>query len=278
MPRDIIAINTTHYQGSNRYTLKLPHAIKLENAKLSLYSFSMYNSTYNISQDLGNNLITFQWFDGTIYNWTVPDGYYSVDDANSWLIGKFIENNLYVENSSKTQNTYFVRFQTNSVLYKNQIDVFYVPSQTEATTLGYLRPSSATWNFPSQRQMVQLTINDNLKKYFGMKTRTLFGNETIVTNYSYLSEIAPVISPVFSIYLSCNLVVSSYNNVANVFAQFPINVSYGSLIQYNSVQDARIDIRSGIYNEISVQLWDQNYKPLQFSDTEFTLFLIIETP
>lgn len=278
MPRDIIAINTTHYQGSNRYTLKLPHAIKLENAKLSLYSFSMYNSTYNISQDLGNNLITFQWFDGTIYNWTIPDGYYSVDDANSWLIGKFIENNLYVENSSKTQNTYFVRFQTNSVLYKNQIDVFYVPSQTEATTLGYLRPSGATWNFPNQRQMVQLTINDNLKKYFGMKTRTLFGNETIVTNYSYLSEIAPVISPVFSIYLSCNLVVSSYNNVANVFAQFPINVSYGSLIQYNSVQDARIDIRSGIYNEISVQLWDQNYKPLQFSDTEFTLFLIIETP
>lgn len=278
MPRDIIAINTTHYQGSNRYTLKLPHAIKLENAKLSLYSFSMYNSTYNISQDLGNNLITFQWFDGTIYNWTIPDGYYSVDDANSWLIGKFIENNLYVENSTKTQNTYFVRFQTNSVLYKNQIDVFYVPSQTEATTLGYLRPSGATWNFPNQRQMVQLTINDNLKKYFGMKTRTLFGNETIVTNYSYLSEIAPVISPVFSIYLSCNLVVSSYNNVANVFAQFPINVSYGSLIQYNSVQDARIDIRSGIYNEISVQLWDQNYKPLQFSDTEFTLFLIIETP
>jgi hypothetical protein len=278
MPRDIIAINTTHYQGSNRYTLKLPHAIKLENAKLSLYSFSMYNSTYNISQDLGNNLITFQWFDGTIYNWTVPDGYYSVDDANSWLIGKFIENNLYVENSSKTQNTYFVRFQTNSVLYKNQIDVFYVPSQTEATTLGYSRPSGATWNFPNQRQMVQLTINDNLKKYFGMKTRTLFGNETTVTNYSYLSEIAPVISPVFSIYLSCNLVVSSYNNVANVFAQFPINVSYGSLIQYNSVQDARIDIRSGIYNEISVQLWDQNYKPLQFSDTEFTLFLIIETP
>ena len=278
MPRDIIAINTTHYQGSNRYTLKLPHAIKLENAKLSLYSFSMYNSTYNISQDLGNNLITFQWFDGTIYNWTIPDGYYSVDDANSWLIGKFIENNLYVENSSKTQNTYFVRFQTNSVLYKNQIDVFYVPSQTEATTLGYLRPSSATWNFPNQRQMVQLTINDNLKKYFGMKTRTLFGNETTITNYSYLSEIAPVISPVFSIYLSCNLVVSSYNNVANVFAQFPINVSYGSLIQYNSVQDARIDIRSGIYNEISVQLWDQNYKPLQFSDTEFTLFLIIETP
>jgi hypothetical protein len=278
MPRDIIAINTTHYQGSNRYTLKLPHAIKLENAKLSLYSFSMYNSTYNISQDLGNNLITFQWFDGTIYNWTIPDGYYSVDDANSWLIGKFIENNLYVENSSKTQNTYFVRFQTNSVLYKNQIDVFYVPSQTEATTLGYLRPSGATWNFPNQRQMVQLTINDNLKKYFGMKTRTLFGNETTITNYSYLSEIAPVISPVFSIYLSCNLVVSSYNNVANVFAQFPINVSYGSLIQYNSVQDARIDIRSGIYNEISVQLWDQNYKPLQFSDTEFTLFLIIETP
>lgn len=277
MPRDIIAINTTHYQGNNKYSLKLPTATKIDNGKLSLYSFSMYNSTFNISSDLGNNALSFKWLDNTVYNWIIQDGYYSVDDLNAWLQGKFIENNLYVENNTKTQQTYFVRFQTNSVLYKNQIDIFYVPSATEATSLGYLTPANATWNFQSQRQMVELTINENLKKYFGMKSRVKFGNETTVTNYSYLSDIAPTISPVFSIYLSCNLVVSSYNNVANIFAQFPINVAYGSLIQYNSVQDTRIDIKSGIYNEISIQLWDQNYKPLQFSDSEFTLFLIIET-
>ena len=49
MPRDIISINSTHYVGNNLYRLKLPKAVEFKKGdKLSLYSFSMYNSFYNI--------------------------------------------------------------------------------------------------------------------------------------------------------------------------------------------------------------------------------------
>ncbi len=74
--------NISHYVGNNMYRLKLPKAVQFKKGdKLSLYSFSMYNSFYNISaSQYGNTQITFTWFDGTIYNLLIPDGYYSLSD------------------------------------------------------------------------------------------------------------------------------------------------------------------------------------------------------
>ena len=237
----------------------------------------MYNSFYNISaSQYGNTQITFQWFDGTIYNWTIPDGYYSLSDLNLWLQQQFIINKLYCVNSNNSQNIYFVQFQTNSVLYKAQIDVYFMPSSATATLYGYQKPSGATWNFPSTNTMVQLTINQNLRSYFGT-TQTTFGSITPAQNMNYLSDICPTVSPVFSIFLGCNLIVSDYNQIGNLFSQFPISASYGNLIKIESSIDALISIKEGIYSDIVVTLWDQENRPLIFIDNELTLFLIVET-
>ena len=277
MPRDIISINTTHYVGNNMYRLKLPKAVQFKKGdKLSLYSFSMYNSFYNISaSQYGNTQITFQWFDGTIYNWTIPDGYYSLSDLNLWLQQQFIINKLYCVNSNNSQNIYFVQFQTNSVLYKAQIDVYFMPSSANATLYGYQKPSGATWNFPASNLMNKITINSNLKSYFGFSTQTTFGEITPAQNMNYLSDITPTISPVFSIYIGCNLIVSEFNQIANLFSQFPISAAYGNLIKIESTIDSQISIKEGIYSDIIITLWDQENNALQFQDNDLTLFLII---
>ena len=209
MPRDIISINSTHYVGNNLYRLKLPKAVEFKKGdKLSLYSFSMYNSFYNISQtQYQNTNITFTWFDNTVYNWTIPDGYYSLSDLNLWLKQQFILNKLYCVNSNNSQNIYFVQFQTNSVLYKAQIDVYFVPSSANALLYGYQKPEGALWNFPATNTMVRITINDNLKVYFGT-SQTTFGIISPAQNMNYLSDVCPSISRVFSIYLGCNLITS----------------------------------------------------------------------
>ena len=279
MPRDIISINTTHYVGNNMYRLKLPKAVQFKKGdKLSLYSFSMYNSFYNISaSQYGNTQITFQWFNGTIYNWTIPDGYYSLSDLNLWLQQQFIINKLYCVNSNNSQNIYFVQFQTNSVLYKAQIDVYFMPSSANATLYGYQKPSGATWNFPASNLMNKITINSNLKSYFGFSTQTTFGEITPAQNMNYLSDITPTISPVFSIYIGCNLIVSEFNQIANLFSQFPISAAYGNLIKIESTIDSQISIKEGIYSDIIITLWDQENNALQFQDNDLTLFLIITT-
>ena len=70
---------------------------------------------------------------------------------------------MYCVNSNNSQNIYFVQFQTNSVLYKAQIDVYFMPSATNAALYGYQKPEGATWNFPATNTMVRITINENLK-------------------------------------------------------------------------------------------------------------------
>ena len=57
----------------------------------------MYNRTFNITSDRGNNVILFVWNIGgtTTYTWTIPDGYYSVSDLNYYVQNQCISNNLY---------------------------------------------------------------------------------------------------------------------------------------------------------------------------------------
>ena len=278
MPRDIISIYTTHYVSNNMYRLKLLKAVQFKKGdKLSLYSLSMYNSFYNISaSQYQNTQITFTWFNGTVYNWVIPDGYYSLSDLNLWLQQQFIINKLYCTNANNSQNIYFVQFQTNSVLYKAQSDVYFMPSSTNAGLYGYQIPSGASWTFPATNLMNKITINSNLKSYFGT-TQTTFGEITPVQNMNYLSDICPTISPVFSIYIACNLIVSEFNQIGNLFSQFPISSSYGNLIKIESTIDSQISIKESIYSDIVITLWDQENRPLIFIDNELTLFLIIQT-
>jgi hypothetical protein len=143
-----------------------------------------------------------------------------------------------------------------------------MPSSSNAILYGYQKPEGALWNFPASNTMNQITINQNLKTYFGFSTQTTFGNITPAQNMNYLSDICPSISRVFSIYLGCNLITSDYNQIGNLFSQFPISASYGNVIKIESPIDSLISIKEGIYSEISITLWDQENKPL---------FLIVQT-
>ena len=98
-------------------------------------------------------------------------------------------NKLYCTNVNNSQNIYFVQFQTNSVLYKAQIDVYFMPSATNAALYGYQVAPGATWTFPSVNTMVRITINDNLKTYFGTSQIT-FGIITPAQNMNYLSDVS----------------------------------------------------------------------------------------
>jgi hypothetical protein len=151
-----------------------------------------------------------------------------------------------------------------------------MPSATNAGLYGYSKPEGATWNFPATNTMVRITINDNLKTYFGTN-QTTFGNISPSQNMNYLSDFAPQISRVFSIYLGCNLITSDFNQIGNLFSQFPISASYGNLIKIESSIDSLISIKEGIYSEISITLWTQENAPLEFVDKDLTLFLIIQT-
>ncbi len=75
-----ININTSHWlAGSNkyRYYFTSPLDLTKASAKLSMYQYGIYNSTFNITSAYNNNTYSIIWTNGTVYNFTIPDGYYS---------------------------------------------------------------------------------------------------------------------------------------------------------------------------------------------------------
>ena len=95
----------------------------------------MYNNTLNITEERGNNLISFIWSVGspTTYTWTIPDGYYSVNDLNYYIQNQCISNTLYC--ISGTNFVYFLELETNPVRYSIQLSSFPIPTATNATAL-----------------------------------------------------------------------------------------------------------------------------------------------
>jgi len=275
--KDLILVNSSNYVGNNQYVYRLPSAVTFrKDAKLSLYSFSMYNSTNNISSTLNNNTFSIIWL-GTTYNFVIPNGYYEFSDLNNYFEFCMLSNKLYVQTT--TQPVYFISVAANTVQYTAQINVNYIPTSAQATSLGYTLPSGATWSFPTSSQTPQLVLSTGLQSIFGFQNgQNTFPTTVQSTNQQFLSTGLPILSPVYCYILTCNLLNSNFSNVPNLFCQIPINVSYGQLIEFTNAQQQQIDIHQGVYNTISFQLYDQNLNPLVFKDYELTLTIIIETP
>ncbi len=91
-----------------------------------------------------------------------------------------------------------------------------------------------------------------------------------------------VIKSLFANTVSCYLVTCNLlNSSLSVFNQCLFQVSlggtsYGSLVQINNAQAQLIDIQPGSYNQITIQLYDQNYNALHIIDNEITMILLID--
>lgn len=275
MSRNKILINSSHYKGGNLYEYPLTSGIDLTGYNIKLEGFSMYNSTFNISSALGNNRISVIWITGVTYNYIIPDGYYSMDDLNLFLNFCMLGDNLYVNSSNSP--VFFINVSANAVLYSAQINVNYVPTSSEASTLGYTIPHSA-WSFPANPVTPQLVLgSDSLKNIFGFQNgQNTFPLTPQTTNQQFISSGLSILSPTYTIILTCNLLNSNFSNVPTLLHQIPIDVSFGALIKYeNSVEDS-VAIATGKPSSIRIQLWNQDMVPLQFKDYQTTITLSIE--
>ncbi len=277
--RQLLNINTSHYVGGNKYSYKFPTPVKFSNCSLSLYQFSIYNSTYNISTALGNNTWSINWL-GTNYNFTIADGYYDISQLNTAFQFDMVANKLYVESSSNSQYTYFFDVQVNSIQYKSQLDIFYIPTAAQASTLGYSLPSGASWSFPSTDTYPQITLCSGLCSILGITNQSnnqfpTSTNASSQSNLAFLSNTYPVLSPTFAYVITCNLLDSNFSVVPNILHQVPLNVSYGNLITLTNIPQGDLTVRDSVYNSVEISLLNQNYIPLQFSDPELVLSLIL---
>lgn len=280
------SLNKSHYVGNGVYSKSFQNRVQfLANSKLSIESFHMYNSFFNITAEYNNNQLSYKWIDGTVYNMVIPDGYYEVSDLDYFVKQECIKYNLYVYNSDKTEMLFFHKFETNINSYSNRIGIEYFPDRVSFLNLGFHLPDNASWttwlntgNNWNQKYLIQLDIK-NLNSYFGMKT-SLFpraSDMSVVKNYYYNSDTVPQLLKVNSLNIMCNLINSPYNQESSFLTNVRINNSFGNMISLNASLDTKYTIKEGSYSSFIITLYDEDFKPLKILDPNMSINLIIET-
>jgi hypothetical protein len=239
---------------------------------IGVSNISIYNSIQNITQKRGNNVVTLNWL-GTNYIFTFPDGYYSVSDINYFFQNQCILNGLYVTKSG--DNVYFFEVAINSIRYSTSLNFYAIPTDAQATGFGYSKPVNATWSYPVSPQTPSLTFGQPFGNLIGFTFGT-YPPTVQSTNVQYLSTSTPVISPVDSLILTCNLINSKYSIPSNILFTVPITSALGTIIQIGISSIVFNDILPQNFSSLEITIFDQLFNPVVLLDKELTLTLVIQ--
>ena len=82
--------------SNNTLVYKFPNSVTFSNSEIAIAQITMYYSWFNITSQLRNQSITFNWINAagtnnyTTYTITIPDGLYEIKDINNFLQFVFI--------------------------------------------------------------------------------------------------------------------------------------------------------------------------------------------
>ena len=281
MGKTIILTTANIQEGTNntRLVYNFPSGgYTFKNDVITLQSLYQYFSIFNITSSYANNTFTYKWFDGTTYTITIPDGYYEISDINAYIQSVMIASTHYMTNSAG-QYVYFLEFVVNTSRYAVQINLY--PLSTAIQTLNsYSLPSGATWSVPATASQVEVNITTTgFGEVLGYDVGT-YGNSTYVagtTPISFLSSVAPQITPYSSIVVSCSLVNNKAIIPSNILASFtPLGTSIGSLFKYEPNMPQYADIDDGQYTQLTIEFRDQLSREIIIQDPNMLISLYTE--
>jgi hypothetical protein len=273
--RSFLSLDSSHYQGNGVYEYQFKPA-DFQDTTISLMSIVFYNSLFNIKAKYDNNTFSIKWIDDEVYSFTIPDGYYEFDDLNTYIEQQCLLNNLYLNKDNGTKNIFFFNLSTNPSRYRTQLDVYAVPTASEATDLTYSLPSGATWNYPATATTPQITFSGGLLKTMGMTSNSTFPVVASDEDETFLSDVNPRLLPVFVFHVTCNMVDNKLNRHPKLLHSIAIDEKYGSLINYKPQMMTLLPIRSGQYDRVRIELLDSDYNSLEINDPDFNCVLLLE--
>jgi len=248
-----------------------------DGSQLCISSVVVPYSWFNISQSYGNNTFTFTFPDSTSlttsYTVTIPDGFYSTADVNNYLQQFCIANGLYLINPSG-QYVYYMVFVLSTNSYANQVLFLNVP--TALPTASWSTPVG--WNgFPASTFCPTLTISattgiSNFGVFMGLSAGTYGGT---ATSNSILSNIVPVGTLVNAVTIRSNIVNNNVAMPSDIITSIPINATFGSNINFQPSFEEFVNIKAGVYNNLTVTFTDQNFNTIFAKDPNVIITLII---
>jgi hypothetical protein len=265
-----------------------------ESQKVALATLQMYYSTFNITSANGNNTYAYTWVDGSINTIVMPDGFYSIEEINSFLQFYMIGKTHYLITSTGNNFVYLFNWLPNPTYYTIELQVFPI-STSIATTNSWTLPAGANWVLPTNAiSPVMHVLNNNFKDVVGFPAgyypqgspsyapALISGSPpnqiqtpSFPTQQAYQSTTAPQITPLSSYILTCNLINNNYAVPNNLLYSFSPQGIFGSQFSITPNFPAYININPGQYQFITLQFLDQNLLPVVIEDPNYVIQLII---
>ena len=267
MPSHLVLSTDNYDSSTGQIYVEFPFQQNFKNTQLAVANLTLYNSFGNVSTVLQNNKISVYWPDGgghTQFQFTLPDGFYTMKTLNTWLKTQCDENYLYVVDTTDTKIYPFILGENTAY---NTIIVFRTINQS------HTKPTGATWEFPT---------NTSSRPYIDFHTTTLshiFGySETQIgdgTTSIFENTRVPQPRNVNSLIVCCNLIqdAKGYSQKSDILSTIPISANFGSTISRVYPKLEWMNINPNQYQSLSVQFYDQNLKRVNLLDPNFLLVL-----
>jgi hypothetical protein len=273
-----ILVSGENFVSTNVYKVDLPNTTDLNDYEVALGQGYVYYSWANINQfPLNNSQFVLKvpgMADQTI---TIPTGTYEISDLNNYLEYWFIQNGLYIYNTSTLINTYYASFTVSPTSYQIQWTTTTIPAALPAGyTTGGANMTAAFANSNNLKQM-QLVISatNNFGNILGMSAGTY---PTLATGnpspYTYQSDFTPNVNPIsgVQIRLSCvNNAFSANTQLLYIFSNGQNSVGQQIDISPNETQFVPC---MGSHKELTLTFFDQIGNPLHILDTNIILKLV----
>lgn len=254
-----------------------------DDMEVMLSSAQIPYSIFNITAAYNNNAFTLQFPTGaavgtyTAFNIVIPDGFYTINDLNSYLQQYCITNGLYLIDGNGN-NVYYIGFYVNQTSYSIQILLYTVP---RSLPTGYTQPSN--WigysTYTSDRTPYITILANNFGNYIGFTAGQYPPTLPQTSNYSVLSNKKPPIATnVNSIIVHCSLVNNPVVSPSDILDAFQItNTTFGANINYAPSVEKYVKLSKGAYSSMIIYLTDQNNQPINFIDPNILITLLFKT-
>ena len=231
------------------------------------------NNRFRLSFPTGAGAATF-----TDFNIVIPDGFYTIENFNSFVQQYCITNGLYLINANG-ENVYYIGFYINQTSYAIQLLLYTVP---RSLPVGWTQPSNwvgySTYTADRTPHVHILATTPNFGDFIGFNVG-IYPTPTLrTTNYSVLSNKTPIGSYVNSIIIHCSIVNNPVVSPSDIIDAFQItNVNFGSNINYQPSVEKYVKLTRGSYSSMIIYLTDQNNNPINLLDPNILITILFKT-
>ena len=273
-------VSNTSTNTSFKYNF-INGGFKIKDMEMCVSSITIPYSFYNVSSYYNNqtfSLIFPTAATTSTVSVTLPEGFYSVTDINSYIQQKCLDNGAYLIDSTGNY-VYYQQLVYNSTYYAVQLLLYSVPTSLPT---GYTRPSTGIYSgvssLPTTAYTPQFVLasSGSISAIIGFKAGATYPSAQTTTQQSILSTLTPVGSTINSIVMQCSLVDNPVTVPSDILDSLPIhNSTFGTNITYEPSFEKFISLSDGVFNNFTFSFRDQSLNEIYARDPNVSITLII---